>query len=147
VFPDTYAETSSLLKSDDPLLVTGKLEKTEKGAKILVSRPSADNGRRGGHQRDPGPVGDIKLLQEARAQTTRRVCFTLRTDELPVERLDALKTIIQRYRGSVPTCLQFLIPERSRSTMPLPADFNVMAIDELRLEVERLFGYNAATFE
>ncbi|GFE61909.1 DNA polymerase III subunit alpha [Geobacter sp. AOG2] len=147
VFPDTYVETSSLLKSDDPLLVTGKLEKTEKGAKILVSRPSADNGRRGGHQRDPGPAGDIKLLQEARAQTTKRVCFTLRTDELPVERLDALKTIIQRYHGSVPACIQFLIPERSRATMPLPPDLSVMAIDELRLEVERLFGYNAATFE
>jgi DNA polymerase-3 subunit alpha len=147
VFPDTYAETASLLKSDDPLLVTGKLEKTEKGAKILVSRPSADNGRRGGHQRDPGPVGDIKLLQEARAQTTKRVCFTLRTDEVPKERLDALRGIIQRHHGSVPACLQFLIPERSRATMLLPADFNVMASDDLRLEVEQLFGYNAATFE
>ncbi|MDR3578393.1 MAG: DNA polymerase III subunit alpha [Oryzomonas sp.] len=147
VFPDTYAETAGLLKSDDPLLVTGKLEKTEKGAKILVSRPSADNGRRGGHQRDPGPVGDIKLLQEARAQTTKRVCFTLRTDDVPMERLDTLKGIIQRHHGSVPACLQFIIPERSRATMPLPADFNVMASDDLRLEVERLFGYNAATFE
>jgi len=147
VFPDTYAETAGLLKSDDPLLVTGKLEKTEKGAKILVSRPSADNGRRGGHQRDPGPVGDIKLLQDARALTTKRVCFTLRTDDVPVERLDALRGIIQRHHGSVPSCLQFLIPERSRSTMPLPADFNVMASDDLRLEVEQLFGYNAATFE
>ncbi|QEM67598.1 DNA polymerase III subunit alpha [Geobacter sp. FeAm09] len=147
VFPDTYLETSSLLKSDDPLLVTGKLEKTEKGAKILVSRPSADNGRRGGHHRDPGPAGDVKLLQEARAQTTKRVCFTLRTTDLPVERLGALKTIIQRHHGTVPACIQFLIPERSRSTMPLPPDLSVMASDDLRLEVERLFGYNAATFE
>ncbi|KAA0894136.1 DNA polymerase III subunit alpha [Oryzomonas rubra] len=147
VFPDTYVETSTLLKSDDPLLVTGKLEKTEKGAKILVSRPSPDNGRRGGHHRDPGPAGDIKLLQDARAMTTKRVCFTLRTDDLPVERLDALKTIIQRYHGSVPACIHFLIPQRSRATMPLPPDLSVMASDDLRLEVERLFGYNAATFE
>ncbi|KAB0670371.1 DNA polymerase III subunit alpha [Oryzomonas sagensis] len=147
VFPDTYVETSTLLKSDDPLLVTGKLEKTEKGAKILVSRPSHDNGRRGGHHRDPGPAGDVKLLQDARAMTTKRVCFTLRTDDLPVERLDALKTIIQRYHGSVPACIQFLIPQRSRATMPLPPDLSVMASDDLRLEVERLFGYNAATFE
>ena len=147
VFPDTYAETASLLKSDDPLLVTGKLEKTEKGAKILVSRPSADNGRRGGHQRDPVPMGDIKLLMDARTQTTKRVCFTLRTDGLPVERLDALRMIIQRHHGSVPACIQFLVSERSRATMPLPADFNVMASDDLRLEVEHLFGYNAATFE
>jgi hypothetical protein len=31
--------------------------------------------------------------------------------------------------------------------MPLPPDLNVVACDDLRLEVERLFGYNAATFE
>jgi hypothetical protein len=55
--------------------------------------------------------------------------------------------IIQRHHGSVPACIQFLVSERSRATMPLPADFNVMASDDLRLEVEHLFGYNAATFE
>jgi hypothetical protein len=31
--------------------------------------------------------------------------------------------------------------------MPLASGMNVAASDDLRLEVERLLGYNAATFE
>lgn len=73
--------------------------------------------------------------------------FTLRLDETPADRLDTFKEIISRHPGSVPACIQFLIPERSRSTLPLSPDLNVAASDDLRLEVERLFGYNAATFE
>jgi DNA polymerase-3 subunit alpha len=68
-------------------------------------------------------------------------------DSTPTEHIDALKVIIERHRGGVPAYVQFVIPERSRSIMPLPTEMNVAANDQLRLEVERLFGYNAATFE
>ncbi|MBI2353539.1 MAG: DNA polymerase III subunit alpha [Deltaproteobacteria bacterium] len=145
VFSDIYATAGPLLKSDDPLLVTGKLEKTEKGAKILVQ--AAKEGGSEWQQKNRGPAGDIKLLSEARSQTTRKVCLTLRTDSTASEQLDALKSIIERHHGPVPACIQFVIPERGHAVMPLPASMNVMASDELRLEVERLFGYNAATFE
>jgi DNA polymerase-3 subunit alpha len=145
VFSDIYASASTLLKSDDPLLVIGKLEKTEKGAKVLVQ--AQKEGGSEWQQRQRGPAGDIKLLSEARSQTTKKVLFTLRLDETPLERLDALKGIIERHHGAVPACIQFVIPERGRAVMPLPTDLNVMASDDLRLEVERLFGYNAATFE
>jgi hypothetical protein len=36
---------------------------------------------------------------------------------------------------------------RGTATMQLPEAMYVIPDDELRLEVERLFGYNAATFE
>lgn len=145
VFSDIYASAVNLLKSDDPLLITGKLEKGEKGAKILVQ--AQKEGGSEWQQKHRGPAGDIKLLQDARAETTKKVLFSLRMDDMPVERLDALKNIIERYNGSVPTFIQFVIPERSLSTLPLSKNLSVMASDDLRLEVERLFGYNAATFE
>jgi len=145
VFSDIYASTSALLKSDDPLLVVGKLERGEKGAKILVQ--AQKEGGSEWQQKNRGPAGDIKLLSEARSQTTKKVLFTLRLDETPLERLDALKVIIERHHGVVPACIQFVLPERGRAVMPLPTDLSVMASDDLRLEVERLFGYNAATFE
>jgi DNA polymerase-3 subunit alpha len=146
VFSDIYTTTSALLKSDDPLLVIGKLEKSEKGCKVLVMKGGEENnGKR--FQRDRGPAGDIKLLAEARAQTTRKVLFNLRIDETPPEQMPLLKEVIERHPGSVPACIQFLIPARSRSIMPLAIGMNVAASDDLRLEVERLLGYNAATFE
>ncbi|MDO9309387.1 MAG: DNA polymerase III subunit alpha, partial [Deltaproteobacteria bacterium] len=145
VFSDIYATSSTLLKSDDPLLVVGKLEKGEKGCKVLV-QANKEGGNKW-QQQQRGPAGDIRLLSEARAQTTKKVLFTVRMDSTPVEQIDALKTIIERHRGGVPAFVQFVLPQRSCSTMPLPSEMNVSASDELRLEVERLFGYNAATFE
>lgn len=145
VFSDIYAASSTLLKSDDPLLVVGKLEKGEKGCKVLVQ--AHKEGGSQWQQQQRGPAGDIKLLSEARAQTTKKVLFTVKTDCTPAGHIDALKSIIERHRGGVPAYVQFVIPERSCSTMPLPAEMNVAASDDLRLEVERLFGYNAATFE
>ncbi|MDD2581221.1 MAG: DNA polymerase III subunit alpha [Desulfuromonadaceae bacterium] len=146
VFSDIYAIASPLLKSDDPLLVVGKLEKGEKGCKILIMKGGEENNGKRFH-RDRGPAGDIKLLSEARAQTTKKVSFILRTDETPPEQITLLREVIERHPGSVPASIQFLIPERSRSIMPLAAGMNVAASDDLRLEVERLLGYNAATFE
>ncbi|RII29272.1 MAG: DNA polymerase III subunit alpha [Geobacter sp.] len=145
VFSDVYTVASGLLKSDDPLLVTGKLENGEKGCKILVQ--GHKEGANEWQQRQRGPAGDIKLLNDARAQSTSKVLFTLQMDVAPTERINALKEIIERYHGTVPAFIQFVIPERSRSIMPLPVNMSVAASDDLRLEVERLFGYNAATFE
>jgi len=146
VFSDIYSTSSSLLKSDDPLFITGKLEKSEKGCKVLVMKGGEQNGNKHSH-RDRGPAGEIKLLSLARAQTTRKVLFNLCMDRTTTGHIDALKVIIERHRGGIPAYIQFVIPERSRSIMPLPAEMNVAASDDLRLEVERLLGYNAATFE
>jgi DNA polymerase-3 subunit alpha len=146
VFSDLYTAAVPLLKSDDPLLITGKLEKGEKGAKILVRRQKEQNGT-WQPQRQQRADGDIKLLSEARAQTTKRVYFNLRMDDMPIERLDSLKGIIERHRGTIPAFISFEIATRGTATMQLPAEMYVVPNDDLRLEVERLFGYNAATFE
>jgi DNA polymerase-3 subunit alpha len=145
VFSDVYANVISILKSDDPLLVVGKLERGEKGAKILVQ--GAKEGGNGWQQKNRGPAGDIRLLSEARAQTTKRVCFNLRPEETPIEQMEGLKGILERHRGSVPAYVTFEFPSRGIATMQLPADLQVLPNDELKLEVEQLFGYNAATFE
>jgi DNA polymerase-3 subunit alpha len=68
-------------------------------------------------------------------------------DGLPIERLDSLKGIIERHRGTVPAYISFEMTPRGKATMQLPADMSVTPNDDLRLEVEQLFGYNAATFE
>jgi hypothetical protein len=68
-------------------------------------------------------------------------------DDLPAERLDGLKGIIERHRGAIPAVITFELPRKGVATLQLPEELYVRPNDELRLEVERLFGYNAATFE
>jgi DNA polymerase-3 subunit alpha len=146
VFSDIYSATSALLKSDEPLLVIGKLEKGEKGCKVLIMKGGEENNGRK-FQRDRGPAGDIKLLSDARTQTTKKISFILRMNDIPPGQITLLKEVIERHPGTVPTCLKFQMPGRVRATMPLTAAMNVAASDDLRLEVERLLGYNAASFE
>jgi DNA polymerase-3 subunit alpha len=146
VMPNIYTDVALLLKSDDPLLVVGKLEKTEKGCKVVVMKGADENGSKR-FQRDRGPAGRILLLSEARTQTTKKVSFVLHTDKTSVEQIKLFKEVIEKHPGPVPAFIHFLIPERSRTVMPLTDGLRVAATDDLRLEVERLLGYNAATFE
>jgi DNA polymerase-3 subunit alpha len=145
VFSDVYANAVGILKSDDPLLITGKLERGEKGAKILVQ--GQKEGGSEWQQKHRGPAGDVKLLSEARSQTTKKVFFTLRTEDVPAASLDGLKGIIERHRGTIPAFISFEMAPHGKATLQLPENLAVIPNDELRLEVERLFGYNAATFE
>ena len=145
VFSDMYTLAAGLLKSDDPLLVTGKLEKGEKGCKLLVMKPQEGNGRK-----FPGQVqvnGDIRLLQEVQAQSTTRVSLALRLPELSPALLPPLKELLERYPGPLPVQLLLDIPNRSRTVVKLPDNLRVAASDEFRVAVERCVGYNAAIFE
>jgi len=145
VFSDIYSEAVSILKSDDPLIIIGKLEATEKGAKVLVH--GAKEAGSEWQKKNRGPAGSIKLLTDARSQSAKKVLFTLQTDTTPTEHLEQLRKIITRHSGSTPTFLLFKLPHRGKATVQLPQDLYVAPNDELILEVEQLFGYNAATFE
>jgi DNA polymerase-3 subunit alpha len=144
VFSDMYLHTCSLLKSDDPLMITGKLEKGEKGCKLVVSAPQEGNGRR---FQQPSVNGSIKLLQEVQAQKTTRVKLALRLPDLSPPHLLPLKEILEQHAGTLPVILQFELSDHFQATQQLPDNLKVAASDELRLAVERCVGYNAAIFE
>jgi len=145
VFSDMYLQYSHLLKCDDPLLITGKLEKGGKGCKLLVMKPQEGNGRK-----FPGQVnvnGDIKLLTDAQEQQTTRISLTLRLPELTNDKLTPIRQLLENHPGNLPVQLLLEIPARSRTVIKLPEHLKVTASDEFRLAVERCVGYNAAIFE
>jgi len=145
VFSDMYVPAAHLLKCDDPLLITGKLEKGEKGCKLLVMKPQEGNGRKFPNQVSVN--GDIKLLSEAQEQQTTRISLALRLPELTTEQLTPIRQLLEAHPGNLPVLLQLEIPNRSRTIIKLPDHLKVAASDEFRLAVERCVGYNAAIFE
>jgi len=54
---------------------------------------------------------------------------------------------LTRYAGPCRAFIHVEIPGHSRTTINLPQQFSVAASDEMSLEVERLVGYNAVSFE
>jgi len=127
VFPDVYAKCSAYLKGEEPLLVTGTVEKGEESCKVKAV--------------------EITVLGSLKEIHSRRVSFTLKASEVRREQLQSLKEILARHRGDCPACLQVIIPETCRTIIKLPAACSVRASDELSLEAEGLFGYNVTTFE
>jgi DNA polymerase-3 subunit alpha len=127
VFPDVYGKVSEYLKGEEPLLVTGSVEIGEESCKVKAT--------------DVTPLG---VLKETRS---RVVSFTLDASGVRAEQLVSLKEIIGRHRGDCPARLQVIIPDTCRTIIRLPAACSVRASDNLSLEVEELFGYNATTFE
>ena len=127
VFPETYAKCSEVLRGDDPIHVTGTVELSEKGAKVMAS--------------------DIVLLRDLVERETRKVNFTIDAKEADEGKLKTLKDIISRYQGICRSFLHLDIENSSRVTIKLPDVYKVSASEELTVEVSNLFGYNAVSFE
>jgi DNA polymerase-3 subunit alpha len=127
VFSDVYARCSELLRTDDPIHVTGAVEHGEKGAKVMAS--------------------EIVALRDLVERGTRRVNFTIDAKEADPGKLGTLKNIIARYQGACRSFLHLDIENGSRVTIKLPDVYKVAAVEELTVEVSNLFGYNAVSFE
>jgi DNA polymerase-3 subunit alpha len=127
VFPDSYAKCVEYLKSDLPLMVSGTVDVGEKSTKIKAV--------------------DIVPLRELTARETRRVWFTLDIASLERQKLESLRELIGRHRGNCRAFLRLVIPGECSAVVNLPESCTVAASEDLSLEVESLFGYNAVSFE
>ena len=127
VFPEVYQASSELLKSEEPLLVSGTLDVGEETVKLMAT--------------------EVLSLMEVKERLTRKVHFRLTTPGLDEEQLRALKEIMVRRRGGCEAVLHMLIPNRSETVICLPESLKVAASDEIMDDAEKLFGYNVVTFE
>jgi DNA polymerase-3 subunit alpha len=127
VFSDVYARCSELLKSDEPIHVTGTVEQGEKGAKVMAS--------------------EIVSLRDLNERETRRVNFTIDAKGTGSDKLVMLKGILSRNPGACRSFLHLDIENGSRVTIKLSDIYKVSACEELTVEVSNLFGYNAVSFE
>jgi len=143
VFSGIYLDAVELLKSDEPLLIAGKLEKGEKGCKLLVMKPLENRNRK--FQQNGN--GEIKLLSEAQEQATTRVTLALRLPELTKDQLQPLRQLLEEHNGNLPVHLLLEMPDRSHTVIRLPEHLKVAASDEFRVAVQRCVGYNATVFE
>jgi DNA polymerase-3 subunit alpha len=127
IFPETYAKSVDLLKTDEPLVISGTVDVGEKSIKIKAT--------------------EISNLFELSARGTKRVHFTLKSPGVDRQHLVELKEIIARHSGNCTAMFHIEISSQCRATIPLRDDFKVAASDDLVLDVEKLVGYRAIVFE
>lgn len=138
IFSDVYSDAVDYLKSDDPILVTGKLEKeAPRGGNR--GKPNAA----GGGMEDGGVeaedckilVTEIVLLEEAKTKKSYRVQIEAPTERLPIDKIETLKTILKSHPGSSSVYLKLISPDNNEVTISLPDELNIAPDEVLFKEI------------
>jgi DNA polymerase-3 subunit alpha len=123
-FSRPFAEYEAVLKSDEPLLVTGQ----------VVAEGEGEARQKKLHMKEAKPLAQL------RSEKTRQVVITVPADALDGAKLAAVKEALGRSPGGAQVVLQLVVPMRSRTEVVLPKALSVQAGDELMVALERLCG-------
>ena len=93
VFPDAFRDCGGILEENCPVLVTGELDRDD-GNKIKA--------------------GEVILLDQAPARYTRQVAIAITPDEADVDRLRAIRDVLESYPGTVPVVIHLEYDDGSR---------------------------------
>jgi DNA polymerase-3 subunit alpha len=128
VFSKPFEECEAVLKSDEPLLVSGNV--------VFEGE---------GESRAPRlHLKTAVTLLELRQQKTTEMHLHLHADRVGDRELQALKDILLQHVGECRTYVHLSIPNRSQTRLVLSERFSVSPTDELLVKIERLFGERVA---
>jgi DNA polymerase-3 subunit alpha len=122
VFPELYKSCSEVIKSDQPLLITGKVSKEEESEtpKILAST--------------------IIPLSEAPQRVPLATHLTLNLSDIDTHHLQQLKQTLLNYPGECQTFLHLIGPRKSETILSLGNEFKVNPTPQLMDELKTIFG-------
>ena len=127
VFPEAYAASQALLKTDRPLLVIGTVDAGEEANKLLAKQ--------------------VFALEEAPKLLTRSVHFRLAAPEIQAKQLQTLKSILMTHKGTCPAFVHLVSANASETVLQLPDDLKVDPSPQLVETIQKAFGHNVTWFQ
>ncbi len=129
-FPKTFEKVRHVLVSDEPILCSGAV-KNEGNAEAPEWKMLLES---------------AAPLSELRQAKTSRVDIHLNADQLTLDLVDELKTILANAtRGNCTAVIRIKIPQRSETVVQLPDAWALSPTEDLLTRLERLFGDRVAT--
>ncbi len=123
IFPSVYAGCEELLTDDRPVMVQGKVQQEEKGAKMLADT--------------------IIPMEDAESSWTAEVHIvvdTKRTDKIVLEKL---RDVVKRFPGDCSGWLHLKMEEEVEAVIAMSDDWRIQPGDALSREIKALLGYAA----
>jgi DNA polymerase-3 subunit alpha len=120
IFSDLFQKSRDLLVGDAPILVGGQLDRGDEACKILAK--------------------EIYSLKSAPVRTERKVFIEMSDLEVPAERVEELKKIIENHRGKSRIFLMIKSNESGSVTLSLPGNMGADPSDDFVREVKSLFA-------
>jgi DNA polymerase-3 subunit alpha len=125
-----YEHWEPLLKSDDPILVTGTVQISQRDEDTPVAELI---------------VEEIQSLKAVREKRTKRLELRVPADLMTEDRLQRLMEIARKYEGATPVAVSLLFTNEAEVLIG-NSSLKVQVNDELLLAVERLFGMKVVEF-
>jgi DNA polymerase-3 subunit alpha len=119
-----YEHWETLLKSDDPILVTGTVQINNRDEETPVAELIVEN---------------IQSLKEVREKRTRRLELRVPADQVTEERLLKLQELSKKFAGATPVAVSVLFKGEGEALIG-NTGVKVQVSDELLQAVDRLFG-------
>ena len=127
VFSRTFKECGDLLTAGEPLIVKGKVDKTENGVKILVEH--------------------MESLTAKLRNTTRSIHLTIPVQDFNSSQLDRAIALIKEYQGESSVYFHLQNQNEYNAVIELPRDLKAMACEPLMHRMNQLFKCKVVSFE
>jgi DNA polymerase III subunit alpha len=139
-WPESYRKFEAAIHGDDPVLVSGSLDKQEA---VGGRGDDADASGEGGEtlrERCQIIADEIRPLAEAREQSVRQVHLQVTADLLTEDQLVRLRDALAQHRGTCPAYLHVIVPGRSEAVIELPETLRVVPSEAMLDAVEKILG-------
>lgn len=120
VFPETYAQSGSLLEEDEPRVVIGNVQHDENNSKVIAER--------------------ILSIEDARVQAVDSVRIRLKADDLDQDSLTRLRHLLISHPGECDTLLNLSIGDEVEAVIAISEKLRVHPTQEFFQEIQQYFG-------
>ena len=127
IFPELFKSAGALLESDQPVLMTGTVDRGDQGSKLKVTR--------------------LQSLADAQARVNRQMRITVGPSALSVDQLVQLRAVLARHQGPCPVALTLRHPGRQEATILVDRQYWVAPTASFQAEIESLLGAGALTVQ
>ena len=119
-FPKIFAENRALLESEEPILISGKLNRNETSLAVVAD--------------------EIVPLSQAAEKMQKELALKLNLDKTGPETLASLKSILTRHQGQAPVYLHLERPGRFVTVIEADQKYHVKPSQDLLDQVRQLLG-------
>ena len=123
VFPSIYAAGADLLEADGTVLIQAKVQKDEKGPKLIAD--------------------SIIPMDKAESLWTSDIHFNIDAARTDQETLARLRDIVQRHRGDCKGFVHLRIGDKAEAVIAMSEGWRIQPGEALTREVNGLLGYAA----
>jgi DNA polymerase III subunit alpha len=127
VFPDLFKKVSGSLSLDTPFLLTGQVDRGEKGVKIKATA--------------------LESLDKHRERSTERVDIRIQSQGLTGKDLEGLKNILMRHPGTCPVFLRLRMPDQVEPTLAVDDRIRIQPTDLFISDIEKAFGKGSVVIQ